>query len=44
MNHSRIRNIDDDTDNKGTSKLTYEVNSEIGQTSEMELFAKSVSS
>ena len=36
----RVRKIGDDTDNKGISKLTYEVHSEIGKTSRMEIFPK----
>ena len=34
------RKIGDDTDNKGTSKLTQEVHAKNGQTSRMEIFQK----
>ena len=36
----QVRKIGDGTDNKGTSKLTQEVLSEIGQTSRTEIFPK----
>ena len=35
-----VRKPGDDTDNKGKSKLTEEVHSEIGQTSRTEIFSK----
>ena len=34
------REIGDDTDNEGTSKLTREVHAKNGQTSRMEIFQK----
>ena len=44
VNRADIRkNSYDDTDNKGTSKLSEEVYSEIGRTSKTELFLKTVS-
>ena len=36
----QVRKIVDDTDNKRSSKLTYEVHSEIGQTPRTEIFPK----
>ena len=40
MQPPQVRKIDDDTDNKETSKLTQAVHSEIDQTSQMHIFLK----